>query len=363
MSSRALLWLLLLLSACSASPARQQAPADRRTLWRERVRGIRPEFDRKDIEAFLDSVRVPAAHRPPYLSGGGFSDEDHPMTHFELYSLDETFALYLVWKGEPAKDGIRSAEVVAFEDLKSRVDPALWDAVEAIHRSPSGQQGLGFDPVCLIRAVNALQPLGKEKALEALRAYDRLAGELSFADHHKYQIDEYRILPIVQLLFESPAGSMPPFALGAGDLAPPEPPHCPLFPLVLSQDVPFMLVTGYTLAGIPEMAADRLKLKLGPIRSAPLSPRVTALEAADDLIRSEAWAALGLQAGQAGRKRWELRRQALRALSTVFAPRPEETTNDCCVDPTETQWRATVARASSSGVLWSPEIQDFILGR
>ena len=64
-----------------------------------------------------------------------------------------------------------------------------------------------------------------------------------------------------------------------------------------------------------------------------------------------------------GRKRWQLRAQALRALSPVFTRRPEETSNDCCVDPTEPQWRATVERAKSAGILWSPELQEFIIGR
>jgi hypothetical protein len=58
-----------------------------------------------------------------------------------------------------------------------------------------------------------------------------------------------------------------------------------------------------------------------------------------------------------------MRRQALEAASTVFSLRPDETTSDCCVDPTETQWRAAVDRAKEAGIVWSPEIQDFILGR
>ena len=45
------------------------------------------------------------------------------------------------------------------------------------------------------------------------------------------------------------------------------------------------------------------------------------------------------------------------------ASRPDETTSDCCVDPTETQWRAALDRAKEAGLVWSPEIQDFILGR
>ena len=87
------------------------------------------------------------------------------------------------------------------------------------------------------------------------------------------------------------------------------------------------------------------------------------MEAADELTQSAAWAALKLGPGNEGRKRWQVRRQALAAAASVFALRPEESSNDCCVDPTETQWRAAVERSRSSGIVWNPEVQDFILGR
>jgi hypothetical protein len=345
MPFRALLPILLL-SACAAPPPASVDP--QRQAWIEKAGSIPASWGRKDLDAF-----------GPHLDGGGFSVGSAPLTAFDLYELDETFALYVVWKDLDVQRGIRSTEVVAFKDLRSRIDPDLYDAVLAIQRSPSAQRGLEFDPLRLIRAVNALQALGKEKALKALRAYERLDGDLSQEERRKYQVDEYRILPIARLLFET----APPFALGAGDVAAPEGGAWPQFPIVLAQDVPFMMVSGYTLAGKGQRAAEYLKSSFGPLRAAPLAPRGTALEAADELTQSAAWASLRLGAGNEGRKRWQIRRQALGALSAIFAPRPEETSNDCCVDPTETQWRATVARAASSGILWSPEIQAFIVGR
>jgi len=292
------------------------------------------------------------------VDGGGFSAEAVPMTYYDLYRLDETFTLYVVWNGEDVRQGIRSTEVVSFGDLRSRVDPALYEAVAAIHRSPSAQRGLDFNPVSLIRAVNVLQALGKEKVLKALRAYVRLSGELPVTDCFKYQVDEYRVLPVARLLFDGP-----PFVLGAGDVAPPAGRDWPLFPIVLAQDVPFMLVSGYILGGKGQSAGEYLEQLKGPLREDPLAPRVTALEAADALTESEAWKALHLGPGNEGRKKWQVRGQALGALGAVFARRPEETSNDCCVDPTEAQWRATVERAKSAGILWSPQLQEFIIGR
>jgi hypothetical protein len=343
---------LLLCSACAAPPSAPPTPAPsgdaRRQAWVDKTRAIPSFWGRKDLDDF-------ASH----LDGGGFGVGSAPTTYFDLYALDETFTLYVVWKDEDVRKGIRSTEVLAFQDLKDRIDPALYDLVLAIHRSPSAQRGLDFDPVRLIRAVNALQPLGKERALKALREYVRLAEGLAFEDCFKYQIDGYRVLPIARLLFENP----PPFVLGAGDVPPPAGREWPLFPMALVQDVPFMLVSGYMLAGKAQSAQEYLRLLQGSIREAPLSPRASALEAADDLTQSDAWKALHLGPGNEGRKRWQVRGQALGALRAIFARRPEEISNDCCVDPTEPQWRSTVDRAKAAGILWSPELQDFIIGR
>ena len=325
---------------------------DARAAWKEKASAVRPEWGRKDLEAFLEGIRVPSPHRPAFLNGGGFSVAGGPLTFFDVHSLDETYALYVVWKTENPAQGIRSTEVVGLPDLKDRIDAPLFDAVAAIHRSPSAQQGLSFASVPLIRAVNLLQPLGKEKALQALWAYYRLVRKATPEEAHRYGLDEYRILPILQLLFDG----MPGYRLGAGDVD-------VEFPVVLVQDVPFLLVSGYMLAGRPPDAADQLKRVPETLRSSPLSPKVTPLEAADELIRSPVWKTLKLGAGSEGRKRWQIRRQGLGAASAVFALRPEETTNDCCVDPSETQWRAAVDRAKAAGIVWSPEIQDFILGR
>jgi len=352
---KALIVCLLLGGGCAASPP----PRDPRAEWMEKIRPLRPSWGRKEVHDFLEALRGPA----PHLDGGGFQADRGPTTYFDLYTLDETFALYVAWKDLEARNGIRSTEIVAFPDLRNRIDPDLYEAVAAIHRSPSPQRGLQFSPLRMVRAVNALQPLGKEKALKALRAYERLARELSVEQRRKYLVEEDRILPIVHLLFEGKGRRLPGFLLGAGDVAPPPGGAWPLFPIVLVQDVPFMMVSGYVLNGVPQGAADHLRLDLGPVRADPLAPRVPALEAADELTQSDAWASLRLGPGNEGRKRWMIRRQALDAVSSVFRLRPEESSNDCCVDPTETQWRAAVARAGSSGLIWSPELQDFILGR
>ncbi len=362
MRPRILIPLFLLGSACSSAPPVPmkvvEPREDRKTFWIERTRTIRSGWGRIELVGFLEELRTPPAHTPGTLNGGGFSVDGGPITFFDLYSLDEEWMLYVVWNDQDVLKGIRSTEVVGLPDLRSRIDPDLYDAVAAIHRSPSGQSGLGFSPIRLLRAVNALQALGREKALKALRAYERLSRSVSSEETQKYFIDEYRILPIAQILFDG----APPYPLGGGDVAAPGP-SWPKFPLILVQELPFMIVSGYVLVGIPPEAGDYLARIQGSMRSQPLSPRVTPLEAADELVKSPAWSALELGPGHVGRKRWEVRRQALEAAGKVFTPREDETTNQCCVDPTEEQWGAMVERARASGAVWSPELQDFVLGR
>ena len=341
--------------APACPPAAKSAEEARRSMWADQVRAIRPTWDRKQLEAFLDGIRT---HRQGLLAGGAFREGPGPATWFNLYSLDAAMNLYVVWNGEETADGIRSTEVVCFSDLHPKIDPALLGAVNAIHDAPTAQDGLRFDPRSLIRAVNLLHGLGKERALQALRAYDQLSRDLSRGDRSKYHVDEYRILPIVQILFEQPK----PFRLGESDMDAPGKFHWPLFPLALVEEVPFMVVSGYSLEGRGERPADRLQDGL-TMRAEPLAPRRTALEAADELIQSPAWKALRLQPGNVGRKTWQIRYQALASMASVFALRSDEKSTDCCVDPTEEQWHAAVARAKDSGLVWSPEIQEFILGR
>jgi hypothetical protein len=342
----------------SGGPPEQDAAA-----WQEKVRSIRPSWNRKELDEFLDDLRVPVAHRPNVLNGGGFGTSSG-VTFYNIYSLDHKYSLYVVWKTEDSRKGIRSTEILSFSDLKDRIEPESFDAMSAIHRSPSAEQGLAFDPVLLIRAVNVLRLMGKEKAVKALRGYCKLARGLTKEETHKYFVDPYRIMPIVRLLFDQPPGGLPDWGLGAPDLFPPPDRLWPLYPMASPQEVPFLAVSGFIArTGPPKDAEDHLRIDLGPIRSEPLAPRVTPLEAADELIKSEGWKALRLPAGDVGRKKWQIRWQALAAASPVFTPRPEETSNDCCADPTEDQWSAMVDRCRASGVVWSPEIQDFILGR
>src|SRR6185436_3983692 len=104
--------------------------------WAEKLRSIRPSWGRKELAAFLETVRFPVAHRPDVLTGGVFASGNR-LTFYEVFSLDRTTSLYVVWNSEDSTRGLRSTETVRFTDLKDRIEADLFDAVSAIQGSPS----------------------------------------------------------------------------------------------------------------------------------------------------------------------------------------------------------------------------------
>src|ERR1041384_5505873 len=100
MIPKAAVLCLVLLSACMAPPPPR--PENLRTAWTEKIRSIQPSWGRKELEEFLDPTSR--------LDGGGFSVGSGPLTFYDLDSLDESFALYVVWKGLDTRHGIRFTE-------------------------------------------------------------------------------------------------------------------------------------------------------------------------------------------------------------------------------------------------------------
>lgn len=102
-----------------------------------------------------------------------------------------------------------------------------------------------YSPAYVIRAVNALQSLGKKKALERIDSY------LENRDKNK---DAYGLFWVLRVLFEVPAKQGFPLArLGKPTIASPaKPGTLPRFPIVMVKDIPFLVIRGYFLRGLPE---------------------------------------------------------------------------------------------------------------
>jgi len=345
--------VLLLLAGCSAPPADD---ASRRGYWQEQVEGVFACRSREALAAFLDRIRTLPPRRPRNAGGGSYQWGKRPPVHDDLYPLDETWDLYVIWNDEDPAKGIRSVEVVGFPDLKDHLPPDYREALQALHRSPSAFNPASVDPVLLLRAVNAVQALGV-RARPALQAYADLARSLPFDEIRKHSIDAYRLLPVVQLLAADPS----PFVLGDGGVANP---GWRLFPLVVEEGVPFLVVTGYRLAGKAEAPDSRLKAGFA-VSAGPWIPAVDPVEAVERLTASADWAALTrLQsAPQALELRRGIRRQALEALATVYRPPDDFSPRNCCEDPSEAAWRQVVQEVRALGIRWDPERQDFIRSR
>lgn len=152
-------------------------------------------------------------------------------------------------------------------------------------------------PAALIKAVNALQALGKQPALDALRRYIEIAPEGLFHsgrpafDPANIDQGDYNVaFWIIRLLFE-PAQSGTRIRQPLLGAAVPSPGKgderlWPLFPMELVDDVPFMIAHGWNLGGVPEHPSSHIEWaeRYGVVRDMPLRPADDPLAVADRLL-------------------------------------------------------------------------------
>jgi len=161
--------------------------------------------------------------------------------------------------------------------------------------------GLTYDPRTVIDAVNRLAAAGPERAVAELR--DAVA--VGVPADGPLLVARAAFVPV------EPGASLPRLELGRPDVDEETASrHFPLFPLALQDDIPFLLVTGYQLGGEPDPGAylDWCGRE-GRLRE-PLQPGDDPPGAAEALIGSEAWAALGVPESHAEMIREQARRLA-----------------------------------------------------
>lgn len=215
-----------------------------------------------------------------------------------------------------------------------------------IDRAPA-ISGWSYDPLPVIEVVNALQPLGKEKALAAIEEYLRVAS--------RFHSDaaEGGLFLVLRVLFDVPAGPghMPPMILGApSPAAPGDPKRIPRFPVALVDDVPILLINGYLLAGVPEPVENHVKYfrDQGTLRNRPLEPGGAPLAVMEKL---EPVVALLHPAGDSwvNHHRAMMRNQVLRVVDSVYRlktdrirPGPEG----------DTRWKTILEEFSKLEIRW-----------
>ncbi|HEX3477235.1 MAG TPA: hypothetical protein VHT91_19570 [Kofleriaceae bacterium] len=101
-----------------------------------------------------------------------------------------------------------------------------------------------YDPARVVRAVNALQPLGKDHALDQIAFWLRGHGNAQAQG----------LFWVLRVLFDVPAGTaFPSVRIGRPNISPPtDPAAVPRFPILIVRDTPFLVVSGYDLGGMPE---------------------------------------------------------------------------------------------------------------
>ena len=156
--------------------------------------------------------------------------------------------------------------------------------MNVMDRAPSYQNWGFYEARRLIEVVNALQPLGKKKAVAAMKEYLRVTPFLFDADGRD------GLFLAVRVLFDVPAGSspMPRMKVGFSREEPQDPKIFPRFPILLAADIPLLLAKGYSGGGAPESVVDHLAAveKHGAWRTAPLVPSARPHEALESLERS-----------------------------------------------------------------------------
>ncbi len=176
-------------------------------------------------------------------------------------------------------------------------DDRLRPWVELVHESPS-INGYEFDPARLLRVAEELRLLGRDGALEVLREYARLCRTPALRG-----LDDQRILLVLRVLFDPPAGEgFRALVIGQPDLlASPSDPGWARFPIAVRRDVPFLVVQGYELGGEAEPAGVQIDwcADRGVFRATALAPG-TPIEAAQELLDSEAWGRLRPPDGSGG---------------------------------------------------------------
>jgi hypothetical protein len=124
-----------------------------------------------------------------------------------------------------------------------------------------------YDPGLIVEAVNALQPLGLDGALQPV---ERLLSQHDPAD------PPTGLFWVLRVLFEvPPEQGFPPVRIGEPSVAPPaDASALPRFPIVVAGDLPLLVVRGYDLAGFAEPVEAHVTYyrEHGTVRARPLVP-------------------------------------------------------------------------------------------
>lgn len=237
-------------------------------------------------------------------------------------------------------------------------EPSLRALLRQIHSVPGFLLDFRqerYNPLVLINLVNALQKLGKEKALAAIDEYMRV----------RWSVDNRpeNIIVVVLALMEPPSdGGALPMLPATRDLRR----TISTYPVVFQNDVPFLLRphTFYSGTALPVEPTLEWFRRNGQIRRNPLRPPDNPLVVLDQLIASPQWSF----ARRKDSAIWSdtdselltMRNQVLRLVEPAFVvpgdERGEKIATECFTgDTVDRKWKTIVAEFEKLRTRWDAE--------
>jgi hypothetical protein len=248
----------------------------------------------------------------------------------------------------------------------------LRDLLRLLDTAP-GMEGWNYNPLPEIQIVNRLQPLGKEKALAVIAEYVRVSDEWS-----GFGGSRSGMFLVLAVLFDLPAGvySAQAGSFGAPSPGPPkDPDRIPRFPIAIVDDIPFMLVNGYMLAGraTPMENVVNFYQAKGSIRTRPLLPGSDPLASIAHLTNSEQWiyGDTNLQRTEhslsfgpiedSEREQAMLMEQLLRLIDSVYRlPTDAMGSRLPWGEERDPAWKRIVSEVSTLKIKWDPQQNIFV---
>lgn len=230
----------------------------------------------------------------------------------------------------------------------------LMTSVFEIIRSCSTWEGYTFDPGTLIRAVNILRNDKPSDVIVGLRSYAQaIVNDLDLVDGNT------RLILLLRLLFvpAEPGTAYPSVAMGKPvDVENPPLQDYPLYPLVLLNDVPLLIVTGFLLGGLPADPMSQIEFfeQDCRMRPAPLRPPDNPLPLAETLLASPTWYRKDFD-----RDRGVLRAQLLRLVRAVYDVPGVDEPNFYSSVISDEVWEGHLKSFGALRAVWDPVTNDY----
>ncbi len=208
------------------------------------------------------------------------------------------------------------------------------------------------DGVALIRAVNALRSLGKERALAVLEKYVELTRDAG------YFHDPDVVFWIIRVLFEPirlderiPEPGVAVSLVGRNSA---EAMRWSLIPMALSADIPFMVGHQIGMGGVPEHPSSHIRWARlhGVIRDDALVPTANPLAAAEAILGSQRFQALDDFARSLATM--SIRSQALAMVEGLLPPTGQRD------NVRDDQWKSLLKAAAERGIHWDAKSEQFV---